>query len=79
MKAALHFVSRAITQLLAKRQNEPEPLTPEDFTKAMDEAMNCGDFEHGHWQGDNLMMDQLERLGYEAAVEIFRNVTKWYA
>ena len=54
-------------------------MTPEEFKKAMQKIDDRGDKEYGHMEADELMCDLLEELGYGEGVDIFRQMSKWYA
>ena len=57
--------------------------TPEQFAEAMQTSCNLyyGDEEAAHAAADDLLMEQLEELGYAAGVAIFRQNQEdwWYA
>jgi hypothetical protein len=53
-------------------------MTPEEFMAAM-QKLNTGDEEADHSNADKLMCEVLKQFGYEAGVEIFIKMTKWYA
>lgn len=56
-------------------------MTPEEFTEKMRFiAVEYGDDEEvAHGRADDLLMEALEALGYEAGVKVFRQMEKWYA
>ena len=58
-----------------------ETMTPEEFTEKMRFiAVEYGDDEEAaHGRADDLLMEALEALGYEAGVKVFRQMDKWYA
>ena len=55
--------------------------TPEEFAEAIQTSCNLyyGDEEMAHLAADDLLLEQLEELGYSAGVEIFRqNQERWW-
>ena len=54
-------------------------MTPKEFEEKMKEISERDDIEVRHSSGDILMAKVLISLGYEAGVEIFENMEKWYA
>lgn len=60
------------------------PLTPEEFTKQMQEAFDVyyveqDDEEMVHGTMDDIMCNLLRQLGYGDGVDIFNKTPKWYA
>ena len=53
-------------------------MTPDEFARRMYEISNVGP-EEGHIEADALMCQVLRELGYDAGVEIFERMPKWYA
>ena len=54
-------------------------MTPEEFKDKMEEISRNPDTETAHADGDELMMNLLESLGYSEGVQIFDLMSKWYA
>ena len=62
-------------------------MTPDQFRERMEALVNpdyhgypeLKEKEWGHAEGDDLLMEILESLGYEEGCAIFRSVSKWYA
>lgn len=54
-------------------------LTPSELAKRMEEYSECEDIETAHYRMDELMLEVLTALGYDKAVQIFRDTYKWYA
>lgn len=54
------------------------PLSPDEFAAAVAE---CGKYgpEEGHVKADELLCEQLRRLGYGEGVKEFEQLHKWYA
>lgn len=51
----------------------------DEFAKEMKIASEQYDEEQSHIAMDGVMCDLLKKLGYEKAIEIFEDATKWYA
>ena len=58
---------------------KPKKIKPEEFLKEMTEISKDPDHEYRHIEADKLMTQILEALGYNAGVEVFRNMSKCYA
>lgn len=54
-------------------------VTPADFEDRMKEIANRKDTEGRHVDADKLLCEVLNSLGYEAGVEIYEKIGKWYA
>jgi len=58
-------------------------LSKEELVKEYEYDMqllvDSGGGEEGHIQGDAILCDLLEYLGYEKLVEIYRKMPKWYS
>ena len=55
------------------------PWGPEAFEKAMAQISKViTDTAYAHVAADHLLCAALRRLGFEAGVEIFENMDKWY-
>ena len=54
-------------------------MTPEEFKDRMEEIARNTDIEIAHADGDELMMNLLESLGYSEGVMIFNCMDKWCA
>lgn len=53
---------------------------PKEFAERMKAAVCVGgDIEMSHSDGDDLMCELLDSLGYGEGVQIFRDSPKWYA
>ena len=53
-------------------------MTPEEFARRMQE-IDSGDPETSHREADELMARVLRELGYGAGVDVFDNMSRWYA
>ena len=51
----------------------------EAFTKSMRAIAKRDDTEPDHIEADELMADELAKLGYEKGIAIFRKMCKWYS
>ena len=60
-------------------EQEQVVMSAEDFAEAMREISRGWDEEDTHYKGDQLLCSQLRALGYGDGVEVFQNMSKWYA
>ncbi len=56
----------------------PNP-TPSEIAKSMQEISKKRDPERVHGEADDLMVLVLRALGYDEAMDIYENMTKWYS
>ena len=57
------------------------PISPDKVAARMREIskMSIEDEEEAHVKADELMCEVLRELGYGEAVDVFKNMRKWYA
>lgn len=54
-------------------------MNPQEFKEKMEHLKNANDPEVTHEKADALMCEVLSALGYAEGVQIFKELTKWYA
>lgn len=61
-----------------------KPYTPDEFLAAMDNVLlkntyvsGFVDWEGAHGEADDLMQDQLQRLGFTSAMEVYSTIKRW--
>lgn len=54
-------------------------MKPDEFYERMVFLSRMEDTEIAHVEADKLMCEVLSEFGYEAGVEIFKIMDKWYA
>ena len=65
----------------AAKKNKVDVPTPEEFGNTMDRIAREfeDDPEVAHGKADDAMCVLLRKLGYGVAVDLFEEMTKWYA
>lgn len=65
---------------MSKKQKKPKPLTPEEFEAQIKKEIETNtDSESCHAALDEMCCELLESLGYDAAMQLYRDAEKWYA
>jgi len=54
-------------------------IAPKEFKERMAHIAKISDEEERHVKMDDLMVEVLNRLGYEEGTRIFENTEKWYS
>lgn len=54
-------------------------ITAAEFERKMKKIAEIEDDENRHKKADDLLCKTLKSLGYEAGVEIYERIGKWYA
>lgn len=54
-------------------------MTDEEIATEIAQTCMHGDYEAAHQQADRILVDLLEKLGYEKTVAAYGLVGKWYA
>jgi len=54
-------------------------MSPEQFAEKMRKIADGDDREARHIEADNLMCKVLDNLGFGKGVEIFQDMSRWYA
>lgn len=54
-------------------------ITPDEFANRMRKIADIGDTEGGHLDADDLMVQVLRSLGYDAGCDVYDSMRKWYA
>lgn len=75
MRKALRVIENMPAADVQPALNEKEY---ESLCKRMAECVNMG-VEDGHIAADDILLEALEKMGYEKLVNLYRDLDKWYA